>query len=262
MNKRTRNITIILALLMLILLILIIWQKSRNEGFFAVENIRSLDDIDAFIYINLENREDRKKELLAEMEKLGIPSSKIFKVSGVYIPDNGHKGCVQSHILALNMAKLNGWRNVMIMEDDAEPTVAPDEFKKRFTAMTDYLTATENEPAFDVLMLATANANKTPVDKINNLGDGIARLTSATTSSAYVIKQHYYDKMIALFTYLNGMMDASGWSNGGGEEFALDQNWQAMQRRDMWYGWTEDLVKQRNSPSTINLWLAKDHNKK
>ena len=97
MNKRTRSIATILALLVLILLVLIIWQKTHNEGFFAVENIRSVDDIDAFIYINLENREDRKKELLAELEKLGIPSSKIFKVSGVYIPDNGHKGCVQSH---------------------------------------------------------------------------------------------------------------------------------------------------------------------
>ena len=129
MNKRTRLLTTILIGLLVLLVILLIWQKLNKEGFFAVEKIASLDDIDAFIYINLERREDRKKELLAELEKLGIPSSKIFKVSGVYIPDNGHKGCIQSHILALNMAKLNNWRNVMIMEDDAELTVGPKEFK-------------------------------------------------------------------------------------------------------------------------------------
>jgi hypothetical protein len=155
------------------------------------------------------------------------------------------------------MAKLNGWNNVMIMEDDAELTVAPEEFKKRFKDILDYLASADNEPAFDVLMLATANASKSPVDKINNLGDGIVRVSSSTTSSAYVIKQHYYDKMIALFTYLNGMMDASAWSNSGHEEYALDQNWQAMQKRDMWYGWTNDLIRQRNSTSTINQWLAK-----
>ena len=130
MQKRKLLITSILVGLIVLLLILIVWQKQHNEGFFAVEAINSLDDIDAFIYINLENREDRKKQILGELEKLGIPSSKIFKISGVYIPDNGHKGCVQSHILALNMAKLNGWRNVMIMEDDAELTTSAEEFKK------------------------------------------------------------------------------------------------------------------------------------
>ena len=257
MIKRVRLLTIVLICFTVILIGLIIWQKVHREGFFSIEPIKSLDDIDAFIYINLEKREDRKKQILDEFENLAIPSSKIFKVSGVYIPDNGHKGCIQSHILALNMAKLNGWQNVIIMEDDAELTTSPDDFKKRFKDMTNYLAAADNQPAFDVLMLATANASKKPVNKINGLGNGIVRLTGSTTSSAYVIKQHYLDKMIALFTYLNGMMDASGWSNGNHEQFALDQNWQAMQQRDMWYGWQNDLISQRNSASTINQWLSK-----
>ena len=257
MNKRCKFTTIILAVLLILLVILLWWQKQYNEGFFSVEKIISLDDIDAFIYINLEKREDRKTQILAELDKLSIPSSKIFKVSGVLIPDNGHKGCIQSHILALNMAKLNGWYNIMIMEDDAEITVSPDEYKKQIKNMLDYLSATENEPQFDVLMLATANAKKKPVDKLNDLGDGLVHISSSTTSSAYIIKQHYYDKMIALFTYLNSMMDASGWSDGGHERFALDQNWQAMQERDMWYGWQNDIVRQSNSSSTINEYLSK-----
>ena len=264
MKKTTNNKKLILFLCFLIVALvgLLIWQKVHKEGFFAVEKLTSLDNINAVIYINLENREDRKKELLGELEKLGIPSSKIHKVSGIYIPDNGHKGCIQSHILALNMMKLNNWNNVMIIEDDVELTISAEEFRTQFQNMLDYLSVSGNEPQFDVLMLATANATKTPVDKINGLGNGIVRLTSATTSSAYIIKKHYVDKIIALFTYLNGMMDASKWSNGGHEEFALDQNWQAMQRNDMWYAWQNDLIKQRNSASTINQYLAKLNNPK
>ena len=261
-NNNNKNLILLLCFLIIALVGLLIWQKVHKEGFFAVEKLTSLDDIEAFIYINLENREDRKSQILGELEKLGIPSSRIYKVSGVYIPDNGHKGCVQSHILALNMAKLNNWNNVMILEDDAELTMPADQFRTQFKHMLDYLNLSGNEPQFDVLMLATANATKTPVEKINGTGDGIVRLTSATTASAYVIKHHYLDKMINLFTYLNGMMDASGWTNGGHEEFALDQNWQAMQRHDIWYAWQNDLIQQRNSASTTNQYLAKLNNKK
>ena len=43
---------------------------------------------------------------MKELEKLNTDMSKVHKVSGVYMPKNGHKGCIQSHILALNMIKM------------------------------------------------------------------------------------------------------------------------------------------------------------
>lgn len=257
-NNNINKYIILFIILLIISLLLLLLLLKWNEGFYNKLNYNNVNDIlinniDAFIYINLENREDRKKEILAEFEKLSIPDNKIHKISGVYIPNNGHKGCVQSHILALNMAKLNGWQNVMIMEDDAELIISPENFKIQFKNMMEYLNSIENKPLYDVLLMATANANKNPVNNNND----IVRVYSSTTSSAYVINNNYIDKMIILFTYLNSMMDSKNWSSNNNEKFALDQNWQEMQKKDKWYGWNNNPIKQRNSVSTTNQWLNK-----
>jgi hypothetical protein len=247
--------TLIPILIIGILIILLCYCYLRNEGFFSIENIQSIKDLDAIIYINLENREDRKKQILDELKKLEIPENKIYKVSGIYIPNNGHKGCIQSHILALNMAKLNGWNNVLILEDDAELTGSINQFNTQFQNMLKYLKQLNSQPAFDVLMLATANSDKKPVELLNGEGADIVRIIASTTASAYIVKNHYIDKIITLFTYLNAMMEARAWSEGQHEKFALDQNWQEMQKRDKWFGWKNDLIRQRNSHSTTNEYL-------
>ena len=74
----------------------------------------------------------------------------------MYIPKNGHKGCVQSHIIALNLIKLNNWDKVLILEDDAELNVDTEEFKKQLNEMLNYI---ENNK-WDVVMLATAYEQK------------------------------------------------------------------------------------------------------
>ena len=123
------EICILLPIFIILFIIIIsIYQNKCNEAF---NNINNINDIDAFIYINLENRLDRKELLLNELKKINIPENKIYKISGIPIPKNGHKGCVQSHILALELAKLNKWKNVAIFEDDLELNVSPDEFKNK-----------------------------------------------------------------------------------------------------------------------------------
>lgn len=252
-----KSLKLLPILLLILVSIILFYIYFKYEGFYSVENVQSIKDVDAVIYINLENREDRKKEIQDELKKLEIPENKIHKVSGIYIPNNGHKGCIQSHILALNMAKLNGWDNVLILEDDAEITISPEEFNKKFTAMINYLKQLPDQPKFDVLLLSTANVDKKPVEVLNGEGNDIVRIMSSTTSTSYIVKNHYIDKIIALFTYLNAMMEANSWSEGGHERYALDQNWQEMQKRDKWYGWKDDLFKPRNSRSTINEYLSK-----
>ena len=103
-------------------------NRKTIEHFFN-NSKKGIERIDGVIYINLENREDRKKLILDEMELMKIPEDKINKVSGIYIPKNGHKGCVQAHLLALRIAKMNNWSNTLILEDDAKLTCKPDEFQ-------------------------------------------------------------------------------------------------------------------------------------
>lgn len=243
--KNGNNIKKILPILLTILIIVLLvigwkyWSNIVVEGFES----NPIDKIGGVVYINLENREDRKKLIKEEMDKMGIPEDKIHKVSGVFIPKNGHKGCVQSHILALQMAKMNNWDTTLILEDDAELNVSEEEFKSKLSNILDFL----KDKEWDVIMIGKANT----VEKENH--NDIIKLKSGTTSTGYIIKKHYYNKLLDLFIDCNNHMTTDKWGNTNNfEPYALDQKWSELQNKDNWYGFKTDLLKQRNIWSTIN----------
>jgi GR25 family glycosyltransferase involved in LPS biosynthesis len=227
---------IVIAIIIL-LIAFNLYYITQNVG----ENFEnSINDIDAFIYINLEDREDRKKALLNEFEKLGLPKNKIRKIAGVRIPKNGHKGCMQSHILALQMAKLNKWDRVVIFEDDARLNVEPSEFKKMFEKAL----AVEK---WDMIILH--GANQSEKEKIDN---DLYYLKRSTQSTGYVIKSTYFDKLLNLFIHCNDMMSKDNWEiPGSWEGHALDQMWNKLVEKDNWIGFKTNLLKQEGA-SSIN----------
>ena len=195
-------------------------------------------------YINLEKREDRKKVILQELSKIETDMNRVNKVAGIYIPKNGHKGCVQSHISALNIAKMNKWNQVLIFEDDMELNVSPDEFNDSINKILDYMKSTDTK--WDVIMLASGHNDK---EEVSN---DIVRIKTGTTSSGYIVNKHYYDKLINLFINCNENMQKDKWSGGKDwEPYALDQQWKILQQNDIWYGFKKDLIKQRAISSTI-----------
>ena len=169
---------------------------------------------------------------------------KVNKVSGLYIPDNGHKGCVQSHILALNIAIMNNWKYTLIFEDDMELNVSPDNFNKQITSAMDYMN--DNNIDWDVIMLATNNAEKTSINKY------LSKVKDATTSSGYIINSKYYNTLLDLFKKCNRNMSKDKWGKSEyNEPYALDQQWLALQDSDNWYAFNTDLIKQRQIQSSI-----------
>jgi hypothetical protein len=247
----SQHVKYIIAFL-IVFLGLIVLYINRTKIFSFIENFQSesstpksfVDTVDKFVYINLDKREDRKKEILRELELLTIPAEKIQRVAGVYIPKNGHKGCIQSHILALKLAQMNNWSNVAIFEDDAQMVANP---ANTITAINDAIA--ELPADWDVLMLATANKKETILPDKKHIN----KLNAATTSSAYIANSKYYDKLIKLFEYCNAMMKYTKWGKDNGHEpYALDQKWMELQDQDNWYCTKNDLFIQRNSKSTIN----------
>ena len=214
-----------------------------------IEKFTNDKSLDAVIYINLENRNDRKSLILAEIAKLGIPESKVHKISGVYTPNNGHKGCVQSHILALELIKLNKWQRVLILEDDAELVVDPSIAKEMINACLDI-------PDWNVFMLATFYKRIKGV--VDNLGDDfkVERLRISTTSSAYIVKYDYIDTLMNVFRMSNDHMSRDKLSEKGAEHWALDQQWVKLQDADIWYCFNKDLFRQRNIWSTIQSGVS------
>ena len=229
-------VVIILILLFIIRLHMILCNKKYNDTFTNKYNWSNY--IDGIIYINLEKREDRKKLIFEEFTKIEAPIDKINKISGVYIP-NGHKGCTQSHILALTLAKLNDWNNVLIFEDDMELNVTPDEFNTNINNIMEYFST--NNINWNVIMLGTYNETKTDISNNN-----IVSINEASTSVSYIVNKNYYDTLINVFNYSNTNMQKDKWTSDGWEEYALDQLWKKLQKKDKWYGFKNDLIKQRD----------------
>ena len=266
------NIEIIVFFILVIVLAILILRRSW-EGFYNEQH--GINRLDAVIYINLENRTDRKELLIKELEKLNTNMSKVHKVSGIYIPKNGHKGCIQSHILALNMIKLNKWKRVLILEDDAELEIDPDTFNKVINKSLEELD--QKHPEWNVIMLGTANKilddtkkdadisldieystksknnNKTN-NKTNNSDTKtmkLQKLKTATTSSAYIVKDTYIDTILNLFDTCNKNMEPHKLTDNGFEYWALDQKWAELQTKDNWFCYNKDPIKQRAIWSTI-----------
>lgn len=233
------KLLIIASILIILILNLYFSVKIFSENF---QN--DYDSIDAVIYINLENREDRKKLLMDELKKLNIPEDKIRKISGVRIPKNGHKGCIQSHVLALQMAKLNNWKRVMILEDDAQLNVEPGVFNTMIQKAME-------QKNWDIIVLHGANQKKKENGDIN---DDMHYLKHSTQSTGYIIGENYYDKLINLFIHCNDMMSKDNWEiPGKWESYALDQQWNKLVERDNWLGFKKNLLKQRAISSSINI---------
>jgi len=255
----SHNLEYIIFFILTATLAILIARRSW-EGFFT-ESL-GINQLDAIIYINLENRGDRKDLLLKELAALDTNMSKVHKVSGVYMPKNGHKGCIQSHILALNMIKLNHprWSRVLILEDDAELTEEPARFNETLARALEKLDTID--PDWNVLMLATAWKVISPADMpehqaleiYNPQGErtplALQRLKSATTASAYVVKASYIDEILKLFDKCNGNLKPDRLNEDNYEPWALDQQWRSLQERDRWYCLDKDLVKQRAIWST------------
>lgn len=269
------NIEIIIFFILVTLLAYLILCRSW-EGFFTQQH--GINRIDAIIYINLENRADRKDLLMKELEKLNTDMSKVHKVSGIYMPKNGHKGCIQSHILALNMIKLNNWERVLILEDDAELDMKPEVINNLLTKTIEELD--NKHPEWNVIMLATANkvldkskknnelnstSNKTtlPIDlniytdetKTHSLK--LEKLKQATTSSAYIVKKDYVNNILDLFNHCNDNMLSTNMTSKGNEHWALDQKWAELQKNNMWFCIDKDPIKQRAIWSTIQSDASK-----
>jgi len=213
--------------------------------FIKKENFNNWEQkIDGVVYINLENRPDRKEFIEKELCKMKIDKKKINKVAGIYIPNNGHKGCIQSHLIALRIAKMNKWNNIFILEDDAELATNIEDFEKHINEVMLYL----KDKEWDVIMLSIANENYEDTDNEN-----IKRILGGTLGTSYIVNKHYYEDLIMLFEDCNNKMVHTKWGNDDGHEpNALDQKWVELQSKDKWYCYKEPLIKQRKIWSTTN----------
>jgi GR25 family glycosyltransferase involved in LPS biosynthesis len=190
------------------------------------------------IYINLESRNDRRAHVEAQLAalKYGMPNLTTERFNAIKNAVHGAIGCSMSHMRCIQIAKERGWDHALVCEDDVQFTNVP-----LFLTQLSKFMATV--PDWDVVLLA---GNNIPPFRVVN--DACVQISSCQTTTAYVVRSHYYDTLIDNYRAgINKLMRQPTQKL----DYAIDRYWFELQRRDRWFLITPLSVVQREDYSDI-----------
>jgi glycosyl transferase family 25 len=170
------------------------------------------DSIEKVVYINLDERVDRKIHVQRELLKI-FHASKIKRFAAIKREDHGGIGCTMSHIAVLEMAKAAGWKNVLVVEDDFTWV----NFEKAAPVLESLLKKQADAIVFGGTYTECDNATY--------------RLCSCQTTTAYLVYQDYYDTILANFKEGLELFETTQEYR----TYALDQYWKRLHQTGIWY---------------------------
>jgi GR25 family glycosyltransferase involved in LPS biosynthesis len=194
------------------------------------------------LYINLESRADRRAHVEAQLAALktsgdnGMPHLAAERFNAIKHATSGAIGCSMSHMRCIQLAKQRGWDHVLVCEDDVLFTDVP----LFLTQLSKFMTTV---PEWDVLLLA---GNNIPPYRVVN--DACVQVGSCQTTTAYIVRAHYYDTLIA--NYRAGIHKLMR-NPTQKIDYAIDRYWFELQRLDRWFLITPLSVVQREDYSDI-----------
>lgn len=179
-----------------------------------------MPEIKPYMYINLARRADRREAVEREFQKLGVMPMRINAIEH----KEGWRGCVQSHIAALEAAKATRQGEyAMICEDDVVFDKSHVELMKLMRV------AYEADRNLNVVMFTC-----TPIS-ISKPVNGISKVGTALEGACYVVRKSYIPTLIAAIRPANR---------------PLDQMWNTLQS-DGWYCMNPPVAHQRPGFSDI-----------
>ena len=185
------------------------------------------------LFINLVNRPDRCSHIQQELSKIGILAPVRFNAVKTNM---GQVGCSMSHLKCLEMAKKEGWKHVFICEDDAVFT-DPAILLKR-------LDKAQQIPVWDVLIVG--GNNQRPF--FPSSYDGFIQVHNCQTTTAYIVKQAYYDSLIQnIKESLKRLLREPQLKH----LFSIDIYWKSLQIKDTWLMAIPATVSQLDGISDI-----------
>jgi len=183
-----------------------------------------MDQIEKVVYINLEERIDRRDDTIRELTKI-FSDEKILRFEAIK-HNNGAIGCTMSHISVIEMAIREKWGNILILEDDIG-------WNTNFSLLGKLMNI-----SYDVILLSGyyVNYNKST-----------CRIISSQTTGAYIVNSSYYQTL--LNNYKEGLEKLLTTNNV--RLYAIDQYWKHIQSKDNWYIIQPNLCFQKPSYSNI-----------
>ena len=214
---------------MFILLLYLFYKSNKHVDVIMSEKVNEL--FKNTFYINLKHRTDRKIETEGELNKMKIKNYKRFDALR---GENGHIGCSKSHLEILKQAKKNNFEYVAIVEDDIE-FLEPQQTVNKLQCIID------DKVDWDVIILGGIGIKK-------RLTKNYAKAIDISTTTGYIVKRNYYDKLIDLWEdNLNKLIK----SPDEHDKYALDQTWKQLQKKDNFLLLMPIRVVQRSGVSDI-----------
>jgi len=191
------------------------------------------NNIDHIFYINLASRLDKRENIERELHNFGLIGERF---DAIYHKE-GSIGCANSHLEVLKLAKLRGYKNVLILEDDFMFLVSKEDFEKEL------ITFFSSNLDFDVCFLSY---NVIQYAEIAN--SNVNRAIDTQTASGYIVNAHYLDKLITLYQESNLLLENTliHWL------YANDISWKKYQPTDNWFYFKTRFGKQRPGISDNN----------
>jgi GR25 family glycosyltransferase involved in LPS biosynthesis len=185
------------------------------------------------VYVNLDRRRDRKKEIEKEFEGLGIQHAERF--SAIENTDGG-LGCAKSHTACLLLIGGEDFRPTLICEDDIE-FLAPRETIE--SVVDEFLL----NPLLDVLCLGNAL-----IEKPKKISPQLSISNNVQTTSCYLVKKEAVSPLVEV-----AQKSVEGLSAGRDYgRYAYDQVWKSLQQGRLIFAVPNTrLVRQRSSYSDI-----------
>ena len=189
-------------------------------------------------YINLKESKERRIETENELRKMNW---KFQRFDGVKVTD-GRIGCCISHLKVIEIAKQNNLEYVVVVEDDIQFT-QPEKYNNMLNDFNDFMKS--NNTDYDVLLFAATIPDR--MRGIKSITDNIYKAIACFTTTGYIVKKHYYDKLIE--NYKESIQLLINYSNI--DAGCIDVNWIKLQGPGNWYILMPRTINQRPSRSII-----------
>ena len=141
------------------------------------------------------------------------------------------------------MAKQNNLEYVVVLEDDIQFT-QPEKYNNMLNDFNDFMKS--NNADYDVLLIATNILSK--VNAVIPINNYIHQVKMSYCAAGYIVKKHYYDKIIANYKESIRLLIENPTIKG---KYEVDVYWVNLQLVDKWYVIYPRTVNQRPSYSTI-----------
>jgi len=171
--------------------------------------------IDKIIYINLDHRQDRRDIMSKFFEEGKIPLEKVVRFPAIK-RSYGPLGCLSSHTEVLRIAKMNRWKNVLVLEDDLKWSNFEEGYVK--------LEKLTKLPNWDVIMLAGWYVKY-----------DFPRVFEAYNAGAYLVNQSYIDVLLKNREFSLSKLKNSIGFNFRKPLYNADVFWNKLINVDKWY---------------------------